>query len=185
MTIKNVITGVREEVLSVEGCENTNISALKDFEVRKTCRLGMESELVNVLCSAGTGKRSRVVEREEAYEGKAAKHIRLDGFDTFRVRRNVKWATKLEEHWDGLEKRQPCLFKQNRAGLKSILKKEPAGCFSPVSMCLHASSSDTSYTSDEDDQHALEEPRRLKFKLRYGCRNADAQSCIRRPLITL
>ena len=185
MTIEKVITGVHEEVISVGGCENANINALKDFQVRKACSLTVGCEVEDVLCLAETGKRPRVVDRaDEEFGAKPLKRVRVNGYGTLRVRRNVKWAVKLEEHWDGVEKKKPSLFKPQSAGLKSILKKEPVSCLSPVSMCLDASSSESSYTSDEDHQVA-NKPRRLKFKLRYGCSNTDAQSCMRQPLLSM
>lgn len=183
MTIENVITGVHEEVNSVGGCENANINALKDFQVRKACSLAVGCEVEDVL--RVEGKRPRMVDRaDEEFGANPLKRVRVNGYGNLRVRRNVKWAVKLEEHWDGVEKKTPCLFKPQRAGLKSILKKEPVSCLSPVSMCLNASSSESSYTSDEDHQVA-NKPRRLKFKLRYGCSNTDAQSCMRHPLLSM
>jgi len=172
MTFENVITGVYEEVAGTGNCENANINALKDFKVCVTYshKTGFKSESVL--------KRSRAVAEEDLLE-KPVKTMR--GYRALRVRRNVKWASKLEEHWDGLEKRQPWLFKPQPAGLKSILKKEPASCPSPVSMCQNVSSSESSYTSDEDQ--TAEKPRRLKFKLRYRCR--DEQTCMSHPLLTI
>ena len=173
MSLENVITGLYEEVTSAGGCENDNINALIGFKVSETPsrKTGCESDDVIL-------KRSR---EEAVLVEKSVKTMRLGGYNALRVRRNVKWATKLEEHWDGLEKRQPFLFKPHPAGLKSILKKEPVSCPSPVSMCQNATSSELSYTSDEDQQ-TVEKPRRLKFKLRYGCRNAYAQ---RHGLLTM
>lgn len=173
MTLENVITGVYEEVANAGGCENANINALIVLKLSETHNHKGTYESEGVL-----RKRSRA---GEVLVEKSVKTMRLGGYQSLRVRRNVKWASKLEEHWDGLEKRQPLLFKPHPAGLRSILKKEPVRCPSPVSMCQNASSSELSYTSDEEQQ-AVEKPRRLKFKLRYGCRNAYAH---RHGLLTM
>lgn len=179
MTIENVITRLHEAVTRVTSCENANVNAFKDYGLQRNSSFKVEAQEADAPSLAGTRKKPR----DEVLKPIPRKYLGINGCASLRVRRNVKWAAKLEEHWDGLERKQPCLLKPKCGGLKSILKKESGCCLSPVSLCLNPSSSDTSYTSDEE--HQLSKRPRLKFKLRYGCGNADAESSIRQPLVTL
>lgn len=108
------------------------------------------------------------------YDGKGETHE----LKRIRVKRNVKWASTLEEFWDGLEKKRPVCGA--RKAVRPILKKSAVvrrqavreqGSMSPVS-----DASDTSCQLIEDD--VVKRPRRLKFTLRCGRKDSATSTFV-------
>lgn len=90
------------------------------------------------------------------------------------VKRNVKWASTLEEFWDGLEKKRPVCGV--RRVVKPILKKRGLSP-SPMSPCSMSPLSEASDTSCQMiEKEAVKRPRRLKFTLRCGRKDSSATS---------
>lgn len=150
--------GIRVGVVGdVSRCENIALNTCKG------------SHLLDNGSAGRNGKRALECVHEDHSDKHELKRIR--------VKRNVKWASTLEEFWDGLEKKRPvCGAKK---AVRPILKKSVVRHPSPVlreqgSMSPVSDASDTSCQLIEDD--AVKRPRRLKFTLRCGRKDSSATS---------
>jgi hypothetical protein len=178
MKCAKVITGVSEEASAGVGCENTTINT---FSTTQTLEESNAFEVGNMWKQCGHV--AVAVKRAREYS------TGVHGLTKSpRVKRNVKWATELEEYWDGTSKKTPGLSKVSRRNVKPILKRQQSSSSeSAISNCISLSSSEASLSSCMSDEESLpaENPRRLKFKLRYsGCGHGN-RGTIRTSMVTL
>ena len=178
MTCAKVITGVSEEANAIVGCENTTINkftAIQSLEESSAFEVGdMWKQCGHVAVGV---KRAR---------GHSAGVHGLT--KTPRVKRNVKWATELEEYWDGTVRKTPGLSKLSGRNVKPILKRhQTSSVESAISNCLSLSSSEASLSTCTSDEESLpaENTRRLKFKLRYSGFGHGNQGTIQSSMVTL
>eukprot|EP00889_Picochlorum_renovo_P000292 jgi/Picre1/27322/NNA_000291.t1 len=149
--------GIRVGVVGdVSRCENIALNTCKG------------SHLLDNGSAGRNGKRALECVHEDHSDKHELKRIR--------IKRNVKWASTLEEFWDGLKRRDRCVGRKRLSDLlKKSVVRQPApvlreqGSMSPVS-----DASDTSCQLIEDD--AVKRPRRLKFTLRCGRKDSSATS---------